>query len=152
MFGWGWWRTRAYDVAKAATKVGSSVIAICSHRHQIGDMIDAGIHVHVEKPVRRTKVIAALIDSFFQTAEDNIARMKTAILSGDLQALRAAAHMVCGSSQQLGARRFGMTCRKLEDLETTEGADALIVELEGNLEGAREALTGLADRALDAAS
>ncbi|MCZ6806802.1 MAG: response regulator, partial [Deltaproteobacteria bacterium] len=339
------WRTRAYDVAKAATKVGSSVIATCSHRHEISDMIDAGIHVHVEKPVRRAKIIAALlktldrtqnrslfpddperpslpvpiptnmqsngmrilvaednvinrkvvqahlealgyevdtvtdgeaalealhranpyaavlmdgqmpkmdgyqaaralrereaqsgqrrvpiialtahamagdrraafaagmddylskpftqrqlqmaltrwaarpdtrtsqfppnaldtsitaqlldleqeepgflcsvIDSFFRTAEDNIARMKTAILSGDLQALRAAAHMVCGSSQQLGARRFGMTCRKLEELETTEGADALIVELEGDLEGAREALTGLADRALDAAS
>ena len=340
------WRTRAYDVAKAATRVGSSVIAVCSHRHEISDMIDAGIDVHVQKPVRRAKIIAALlktldrrqdrslfpdapecpslpapipaanmqsngirilvaednainrkvarahlealgyqvdtvadggaalealnrahpyaavlmdgqmpkmdgyqaaravrereaesgqrrvpiialtahamtgdrraafsagmddylskpftqkqlqialerwatrpdvgtsqfppnaldasitaqlleldqeepgflcdvIDSFFRTAEDSIARMKTAILGGDLQALGAAAHMVRGSSQQLGARRFGATCRKLEQLETTEGADALLVELEGDLEGAREALTGLADGALDAAS
>ncbi len=93
-----------------------------------------------------------VIDSFFQTAEDSIARMKTAILDGDLQALRAAAHMVGGSSQQLGARRFGSTCRKLEQLDTIEDAEALLAELEGELEGARDALTRLADRALDAAS
>ena len=340
------WRTRANDIARAAGRVGSSVIAVCSHRHEISDMIDAGIDVHVQKPVRRAKIIAALlkalsgrqnrslppdapdrpslpapipaantqsngirilvaednvinckvvrahlealgyevdtvtdgeaalralnhahpyaavlmdgqmpkmdgyqtartlrerelesgqrrvpiialtahamtgdrgtafaagmddylskpftqkqlqmalerwatgpdirssqfppnaldtsitaqlldlereepgflcdvIDSFFRTAEDSIARMKTAILCGDLQALRAAAHMVRGSSQQLGARRFGLTCHKLEQLETTENADTLLLELEGDLEGAREALTGLADRALDAAS
>ena len=340
------WRVRAQDVARAAASVGSSVIAICSHRHEVSDMIDAGIDVHVQKPVRRAKVIAALlrtldrkqnrsmlsdgsehpslpalvanksmrsngirilvaednainglvvgahlealgyevdtvtdgeaafralqqthpyaavlmdgqmpkvdgyqaaralreheaesgqrrvpiialtahamtgdrrtafaagmddylskpftqrqlqmalarwtgapvagtsefppnaldtsitaqlldleqeepgflcdvIDSFFRTAEDSIARMKTAILGGDIQALRAAAHMVRGSSQQLGVRRFGVTCRKLEQLDTIEGADALLVELESDLEGARDALTGLADRALDAAS
>lgn len=340
------WRTRSDDIAKAAARVGSSVIAVCSHRYEISDMIDAGIDVHVQKPVRRAKIIAALlktlgtrqrqsllpdaperpslpapiapanmqsngmrilvaednainckvarahvealgyevdtvtdgvaalevlndthpyaavlmdgqmpkmdgyqtaralreresksgqrrvpiialtahamtgdrgtafaagmddylskpftqkqlqmalerwatrpdtglsqfpptaldtsittqlldlekeepgflcdvIDSFFRTAEESIARMKTATLSGDLQSLRAAAHMVRGSSQQLGARRFGATCRKLELLETTEGADALLVKLESDLEGAREALTGLADAALDAAS
>ena len=340
------WRTRANDIARAASRVGSSVIAVCSHRHEISDMIDAGIDVHVQKPVRRAKIIAALlktlgrrenrsllpdapgrpslsapiaaanvqlngirilvaednvinrkvarahlealgyevdtvtdgeaalealnhahpyaavlmdgqmpkmdgyqtaralreresesgqrrvpiialtahamtgdrgtafaagmddylskpftqmqlqmalerwatgpdmrssqfppnaldtnittqlldlereepgflcdvIDSFFRTAEDSIARMKTAILCGDLQALRAAAHMVRGSSQQLGARRFGLTCQRLERLETTENADTLLLELEGDLEGARDALTGLADRALDAAS
>ncbi|MDH3199911.1 MAG: ATP-binding protein [Myxococcales bacterium] len=93
-----------------------------------------------------------VIDSFFRTAEDSIARMKTATLGGDLQALRAAAHMVCGSSQQLGVRRFGVTCRKLEQLDTIEDAEALLAELESDLEGARDALTGLADRALDAAS
>ncbi len=93
-----------------------------------------------------------VIDSFFRTADDSIARMKAAILEEDVRALRAAAHMVRGSSQQLGVRRFGTTCRKLEQLESVEEAEALLVELEGDLEGAREALTGLADRALDAAS
>ena len=96
--------------------------------------------------------LCEVIDSFFQTAEDNLGRMRAAIRDGDLRALRAAAHMVRGSSQQLGVRRFGMTCQKLEGLERVDEADAIVTELEGDLEGAREALTGLADRALDAAS
>jgi signal transduction histidine kinase/CheY-like chemotaxis protein/HPt (histidine-containing phosphotransfer) domain-containing protein len=96
--------------------------------------------------------ICDVIDSFFRTAEESIARMKTAIDAGDVQTLRAAAHMVRGSSQQLGARRFGATCGKLENIAATEGARAIVDDLERDLEGAREALTGLADRALDAAS
>ncbi len=94
--------------------------------------------------------ICEVIDSFFHTAEESIARMKTAIDDGDLRTLRAAAHMVRGSSQQLGARRFGATCFKLEKL--TEVAGSIVHDLERDLEGAREALTNLADRALDAAS
>ncbi|MEM7435941.1 MAG: response regulator, partial [Myxococcota bacterium] len=96
--------------------------------------------------------LCEVIDSFFTTAEDSLARMKSATLSGDIQSLREAAHMVRGSSQQLGAHRFGTTCQKLEELPSTEAAPALLVELESDLEGAREALIGLADRALDAAS
>ena len=60
--------------------------------------------------------------------------------------------MVRGSSQQLGARRFGATCFKLEQIAAVEEADSIVSELEQDLEGARDALTGLADRALDAAS
>jgi len=339
------WRARAREVAQAATEVGSSVIAICAHRHEVSEMIEAGIQVHVEKPVRRAKVIAALlkalgerrprnpglpmpdrpslpmlaaanmqcngmrvlvaedndinlkvvrahlqalgyeadsvadgkealerlrgghpyaavlmdgqmprmdgyeaarairehetatgqarvpiialtahamagdrrtafaagmddylskpftqkqlqmaltrwaarpatgagqlppnaldtsitaqlldleqeeagflcdvIDSFFMTAEQSFSRMKDAVENDDMQALRSAAHQVRGSSQQLGAQRVGATCRKIELLDTVEGAEALLTELETDLEGAREALTGLADRALDAAS
>ena len=96
--------------------------------------------------------ICEVIDSFFQTAEESIARMKTAIDDGDLDALRAAAHMVRGSSQQLGAHRFGATCSKLEQITAMDDAGPIVGDLERDLEGAREALTGLADRALDAAS
>jgi HPt (histidine-containing phosphotransfer) domain-containing protein len=96
--------------------------------------------------------ICDVIDSFFRTAEESIARMKTAIENGDLDTLRAAAHMVRGSSQQLGARRFGATCFKLEKISALGEAGAILTDLEHDLEGAREALTGLADRALDAAS
>lgn len=96
--------------------------------------------------------ICEVIDSFFHTAEESIARMKTAIDDGDLRTLRAAAHMVRGSSQQLGARRFGATCFKLEKLTEVEDAGSIVHDLERDLEGAREALTNLADRALDAAS
>jgi CheY-like chemotaxis protein/HPt (histidine-containing phosphotransfer) domain-containing protein len=95
--------------------------------------------------------ICNVIDSFFHTAEESLARMKTAIEAGDLQTLRAAAHMVRGSSQQLGARRVGATCLELESIATTEDAGRIVNDLERNLEGAREALIRLADRALDAA-
>ncbi|MGB8332242.1 MAG: ATP-binding protein [Polyangiales bacterium] len=96
--------------------------------------------------------ICDVIDSFFLTAEQSIARMKAAIERGDLKALRAAAHMVRGSSQQLGARRFGATCFKLEKVSALDEARSVVEDLEHDLEGAREALTSLADRALDAAS
>ncbi|MGB5811033.1 MAG: response regulator, partial [Polyangiales bacterium] len=87
--------------------------------------------------------LCEVIDSFFETAEQSLARMKNAILADDLRAVHAAAHMVRGSGQQLGAHRFGDTCRKLEELTSIEGADVLVGALEGDLEGAREALTGL---------
>ncbi len=96
--------------------------------------------------------LCEVIDSFFTTAEESIAQMRNAIERGDLKALRAAAHMVRGSSQQLGVRRFGATCLELENVASAEDAGSIILELERDLEGAREALTGLADRALDAAS
>jgi len=96
--------------------------------------------------------VCDVVDSFFRTAEESIARMKTAIENDDIKTLRAAAHMVRGSSQQLGARRLGSTCFKLEKITTLDDASAIVNALEHDLEGAREALTNLADRALDAAS
>ncbi len=115
--------------------------------------LDAGITAQLlDLEHEEPGFLCDVIDSFFRTAEDSVARMKAAILNGDLQALRAAAQMVRGSSQQLGVRRLGVTCQKLQRLETIDEANALLPELEADLEGAREALTGLADRALDAAS
>lgn len=96
--------------------------------------------------------LCEVIHSFFQTAEECIDRMTDAIDARDLKGLRAAAHMVRGSSQQLGARRFGATCFKLEQLESIDDASAILIGLKDDLEGARGALTSLADRALDAAS
>jgi CheY-like chemotaxis protein len=96
--------------------------------------------------------LCEVIDSFFVTAAQSIAQMKQAIASDDLQRVHEAAHMVCGSSQQLGARRFGVTCSELERVATVDEAASLVRKLEDDLEGARTALTTLADRALDAAS
>ena len=93
-----------------------------------------------------------VIQSFFSTAEESIARMKNAIGSGDLESLHAAAHMIRGSGEQLGARRLGATCLALENVTAIEHAGSVVSDLERHLESAREALTGLADRALDAAS
>ncbi len=95
--------------------------------------------------------ICTVIDSFFETALEAIAEMRAGVESGDPGAVHAAAHRVRGSGQQLGARRFSATCRKLEKA-TLEDAPGLVDDLERDLEGAREALTDLAERALDAAS
>ena len=78
--------------------------------------------------------------------------MNAAIERGDLDALRIAAHMVRGGGQQLGAWRVGATCTKLENIVSVEDATPIVQDLREDLEGAREALTGLANRALDAAS
>jgi hypothetical protein len=60
--------------------------------------------------------------------------------------------MVRGSSQQLGARRVGATCSALQTICSVDDAAPLVGTLERDLEGARIALTHLADRALEAAS
>ncbi len=96
--------------------------------------------------------LCEVIDSFFMTADESLERMKTAVEEGDLKSLRAAAHMVRGGSQQLGARRVGATCAKLETTTQASDAGPLVEALHEDLEGARIALTNLADRALDAAS
>jgi signal transduction histidine kinase/CheY-like chemotaxis protein len=96
--------------------------------------------------------LCEVIDSFFMTADESLERMKVAVQEDDLKALRAAAHMVRGASQQLGARRVGATCAKLETTTRAGEAGSLVEALHEDLEGARIALTNLADRALDAAS
>ena len=92
--------------------------------------------------------LCEVIDSFFATAEVSIVQMKGAIEVADLASLRAAAHTVRGSGQQLGARRFGATCARLERVERVQDAAPMVGDLENDLEAAREALTALADRAL----
>jgi CheY-like chemotaxis protein/HPt (histidine-containing phosphotransfer) domain-containing protein len=96
--------------------------------------------------------VSDVIQSFFHNAEENVARMKAAVENGDLKALHLAAHLIRGSSQQLGASRLGATSSKIETTQSIAEAAALLDAVESDLDGAREALTALADRALDAAS
>jgi len=96
--------------------------------------------------------LCEVIDSFFVTADESLDRMRTAVETDDLKSLRAAAHMVRGGSQQLGARKVGATCGLLEAAGCAREAGPLVEALEAHLEGARVALTVLADRALEAAS
>ncbi len=93
-----------------------------------------------------------VIDSFLLTAEKSIANMREALAAQDLEAIHQAAHMVRGSSQQLGVRRVGTTCSGLEAISSIEGAAPLVERLAKDLESARIVLTHLADRALEAAS
>ena len=96
--------------------------------------------------------LSEVIESFFVTADESLERIRVAIAADDLKSLRAAAHMIRGGSQQLGAQRVGATCGELEAAELAKDAKPLIPVLENDLEGARAALTLLADRALEAAS
>jgi CheY-like chemotaxis protein/HPt (histidine-containing phosphotransfer) domain-containing protein len=96
--------------------------------------------------------ISDVIDSFFRNSEESVARMKAALENGDLDAVHAAAHMIRGSSQQLGACRLGATCFEVEKTTTVEDARSILGTVESDLEGARHALTSIAERALDAAS
>ena len=96
--------------------------------------------------------VSEVIQSFFQNAEQNVARMKAAVENGDLKALHLSAHLIRGSSQQLGASRLGATSLKIESTQSIAEAAGLLDAVESDLDGAREALTALADRALDAAS
>ncbi|NNE20552.1 MAG: response regulator [Myxococcales bacterium] len=96
--------------------------------------------------------VSEVIQSFFHNAEENVARMKAAVENGDLKALHVAAHLIRGSSQQLGASRLGATSSMIETTQSIAEAAALLDAVESDLDGAREALTALANRALDAAS
>jgi hypothetical protein len=60
--------------------------------------------------------------------------------------------MVRGSSQQLGVRDLGDTCLEIEQCKAVTDVGAHIERLEANLEAARDSLTSLAERALEAAS
>lgn len=96
--------------------------------------------------------LSEVIQSFFENAAENLASIRTAVENEDLDAVRAAAHMMRGSSQQLGAGQLGATCFEIEKASTAQAARPILGTLELDLEAAREALTNLASRALDAAS
>ncbi|TNF59030.1 MAG: hypothetical protein EP303_08700, partial [Deltaproteobacteria bacterium] len=71
------WRSRACELNEAAAKHGVSVVAICSHKHEISELAETGIRVHAQKPIRRAKIIAALLEtlnrgSFPQRLQDEI--------------------------------------------------------------------------------
>jgi len=57
------WRNRASELTKVATERGTSVVAVCSHKHEQSELLESGIRVHVQKPIRRTKIIAALLET-----------------------------------------------------------------------------------------
>jgi CheY-like chemotaxis protein len=57
------WRGRALELNDVATKYGSSVVAVCSHKHEVSELDGAGIRVYVEKPIRRAKIIGALLET-----------------------------------------------------------------------------------------
>ena len=54
------------ELAKVANVRGSPLIAICSHKHEISELREARIDVHVEKPIRRAKIIEALLAALNQ--------------------------------------------------------------------------------------
>ena len=90
-----------------------------------------------------TTYLDRAIGNFLVNTHTALDTIREAIVSQDADALRAAAHKLAGSALNLGVPYAGESARQLEllaDGETTDGADALLPELEESLERGRAAL------------
>ena len=57
------WRVRLAEIVEAATRARSAVVAICSNTLESAEARDLGIQVQLDKPLRRAKVIAAMLET-----------------------------------------------------------------------------------------
>ena len=88
------------------------------------------------------EIVRGVVDSFLSEVPSRMARMRQAIAEGDAETLNFTAHVLKGSSAQLGALRLAEVCRDLEGRSR-----------DGDLEGSEELLGLLekeAARAVDA--
>ena len=69
-----------------------------------------------------------LVRTWEAQAEDLVGRMRAAVLTGDGAGLRAAAHMLKGSSGALGAFEVADVCGRLEHSDTPPAGLASVVE------------------------
>ncbi len=86
--------------------------------------------------------LAELGELFFSTAEQQLARLKSAAAAGDLTALQAASHSIKGSAVNFGARSLGLAAAELEStakLQQLEGAAQSVERLYAELDRARDA-------------
>lgn len=87
-------------------------------------------------------LIVELIELYAEDAPHRLAAIRGALATGDLAALRRAAHALKGSSASLGARRVEMLCEKLERSpghELLQGGEMLLARLEHEFARARSA-------------
>jgi HPt (histidine-containing phosphotransfer) domain-containing protein len=60
--------------------------------------------------------LGELIDTFFQDAPVQLATMQKALVSGNAEEFRRAAHSLKSNSASLGALEFAQMCRQLEEI------------------------------------
>lgn len=65
-------------------------------------------------------LVVELIDLYAEDSPRRLDAIRGALVAGDLEALRRAAHGLKGSSASLGARRVEILCEKLERLSSRE--------------------------------
>jgi histidine phosphotransfer protein HptB len=96
------------------------------------------------------EMIPHIISIFLESATQDVEKMRTAVLAGDVQGLAVAAHSLKGSCSNLGASRLRDLCLKIESNSPSEplGATSTILEaLEQEVGRVRNELrTALAER------
>lgn len=88
-------------------------------------------------------LVRRAVDNFVTGSGTSLAEIRKAAADGDAVALRAAAHKLKGSAQNLGAMAVGQAGLDLEllaDAGTTDGADVLVEQLDAALARAVTAL------------
>lgn len=98
------------------------------------------------------EAVAGLLGTFFDDAPHRLADLRQAVVEGDLEGARRAAHTLKSQGMLFGALFLANVAREIElraragDLN---GAAALVGELEAEYGEAREALEGLRRQLLD---
>ncbi|MEO5940434.1 MAG: Hpt domain-containing protein [Candidatus Limnocylindrales bacterium] len=84
-----------------------------------------------------------LVDTYLEDGANQLATMRAALDSGDLEALTRAAHSMKSGSLNVGALELGSLCRALEEAgrggSVADGADR-VAEIEAGFGAARAAL------------
>ena len=95
-------------------------------------------------------LIVELIDLYIEDAPHAVEAMRIAVAGKDATMLKRAAHSLKGSSGSLGVRRVAETCRMLEHVDCSDGANArdLLERLDLEFATAREALAAERTRRL----
>jgi CheY-like chemotaxis protein/HPt (histidine-containing phosphotransfer) domain-containing protein len=89
------------------------------------------------------EIVRGIVDNFLTEVPARLARMRQAIVDGDVEGLNFIAHDLKGSAAQLGALRLAEACRELEGRSGDghlEGAGELLRLLEGEASRASAAL------------
>jgi|APLow6443716910_1056828.scaffolds.fasta_scaffold178128_2 two-component system, sensor histidine kinase and response regulator len=65
-------------------------------------------------------IISRIIGSFLRLSPVMLEKLRTALLAGDTEAVRKAAHTMKSSNAQIGASHMAAICKKLELLESMD--------------------------------
>ncbi len=98
-----------------------------------------------EGPAPDSEFLGLLIDQFLEESAKRLASLRQAAAGSQPEALRDSAHSLRGSSGVIGARHLSALCVQLEakgKSGSLDGIDALLDQLEQEMQRVREALAG----------
>jgi signal transduction histidine kinase/CheY-like chemotaxis protein/HPt (histidine-containing phosphotransfer) domain-containing protein len=87
-----------------------------------GDSVNPVLDVAFLEPIRelerqgREGVLTRMVEAFGPVSEKLVTQISDALEAGDAKGVREGSHSLKSSSRQLGGRRLGERCQKLEDL------------------------------------
>jgi HPt (histidine-containing phosphotransfer) domain-containing protein len=93
-----------------------------------------------------TDFLAELVQDYLSDSPQQLAAMETALVAGDGEGLRRAAHSLKSNSATFGAATLSSLCKELEDMGKAgafEGAEAKLGQAAAEYERARRALEDL---------